>query len=117
MPAGERRATAAAAIADTQYWTADQLAWRLHVTGQERQELALTTIGAVDETSAARRERRQTSAKVRQTSLRRAKGVKPRSEYLAASVEKSEPWKAEGVSRATWYRRRKGETETGPNAP
>lgn len=30
-----------------------------------------------------------------------------RSEYLARSLERSSPWIAEGISRATWYRRRK----------
>jgi hypothetical protein len=31
-----------------QVWTADQLAWRLHLTDADRTALAITTIGAID---------------------------------------------------------------------
>ena len=37
---------------------------------------------------------------------RRASGMVPRPEYEAGSVSRLEPWRAEGVSRRTWYRRR-----------
>jgi transposase len=30
----------------------------------------------------------------------------PREEYEAASLARRRPWEAEGISRATWYRRR-----------
>jgi len=54
-----------------------------------------------------RRERRR-EAKVRD---RRATGIRPRGEYEAGSLSALSPWKAEGVSRATWYRHR----ETSPS--
>lgn len=38
--------------------------------------------------------------------------AEPREEYLAKSVNKSKPWEALGMSRATWYRRGKPEGET-----
>ena len=43
---------------------------------------------------------------------RRAKRQRTRTEYLSSSVEAAKPWEAEGISRATWYRRR----ETGCDA-
>lgn len=33
--------------------------------------------------------------------------AEPRSEYEARSLTRAAPWSAEGVSRATWYRRRR----------
>lgn len=112
MPVAEREDLATRAIADRQVWTADALAWRLGVTAAERKALALTTIGAIDETSAERLERRQTSNKVRLADLRREQGRKTRQEYLS-EVAAKRPWEAAGISRATWFRRRKSETETG----
>jgi hypothetical protein len=39
---------------------------------------------------------------------RRAQGMKTRAEYLEANnLSRDEPWKAEGISRTTWYERRK----------
>jgi hypothetical protein len=33
--------------------------------------------------------------------------AQPRDEYEAQSVSRRKPWEAEGISRATWYRRQK----------
>jgi len=33
--------------------------------------------------------------------------AQPRAEYEAQSISRLKPWEAEGVSRATWYRRQK----------
>jgi hypothetical protein len=42
----------------------------------------------------------------RETNRRRAKGMVPRDEYLAAhATSREKPWDAHGYSRATWYRR------------
>jgi len=38
---------------------------------------------------------------------RRRQGVVERSSYEAASLEQAKPWEAEGISRRSWYRRRK----------
>lgn len=32
----------------------------------------------------------------------------PRAEYESQSLSRRRPWEAEGISRATWYRRRAG---------
>ncbi len=32
--------------------------------------------------------------------------AEPRAEYEARSLSRTAPWRAEGISRATWYRRR-----------
>ena len=49
-----------------------------------------------------RREQRREAQRCR----RREAGVKSRAEYEAESLTRARPWEAEGVSRATWYRRR-----------
>ena len=33
--------------------------------------------------------------------------AEPREEYEARGVSRNEPWEKQGISRATWYRRRK----------
>lgn len=44
----ERNAIAGDAMIHPHHWTADQLAWRLHLTDADRTALAITTIGAID---------------------------------------------------------------------
>lgn len=63
-----------------------------HITSDEEQYLR-TII------SAAEKYRRKVEK-------RRAAGVKPRDEYLEASVEAARPWEQEGISRAWWYAKR-----------
>ena len=95
---------------------ADALAKKLAVTYVERTLLGLTTIGCCDLTRAERNKltrRRKTGS---ERERRRQAGVKSRSEYLASqanSAESREPWKAKGVSRATWYRQTKAERSNG----
>lgn len=101
----EQRQMVGDAIANTQHWKADQLAWRLRLTAQERRMLGITTIGAIDENKAARTKRRKRLDRERKAKARRAKGAKPRKDYEAQSVEAQMPWIDEGISRATWYRR------------
>jgi len=38
--------------------------------------------------------------------------AQPRADYEEQSLSRAKPWEAEGVSRATWYRRRKEKTES-----
>lgn len=101
----------AKAIMEQHHWTADQLAWRLRLTDADRTALAITTIGAIDCSKAQRTKRRKAKHKARMAGHRN-----PRP---ASSIERDKPWKAVGMSRATWYRKRKaGETrETDPCAP
>lgn len=104
LSAAEQRRIVDLAIADTQYWTADELAWRLRVTKEERRMLGLTTIGAIDETTGDRAARRLEKQRERQAKYRHDNGAKPR----AKSVSRIKPWVSEGISRATWYRRKRG---------
>jgi hypothetical protein len=67
--------------------------------------LGVTTIGAVDENKAARTKRRKRLDRERKANARRAKGAKPRND--AQSISQAMPWLEEGISRRTWYRRRK----------
>ena len=69
----------------------------------------MTDIGLMLE----RKERRRTNKAAR----RRKQGRKSRREYLAANqISRAAPWEAEGISRSTWYARRKsGRTSVGPD--
>lgn len=114
----EQRQYITSGIANARAWKADQLAWRYRVTREERTMLGLTTIGAIDHAKAARTKRRRERDRQRKEQQRRASGAIPRKLYEAAATRNAEPWTIEGVSRATWYRRRaahvSNETETGP---
>ena len=52
--------------------------------------------------------------RLREEKRRRRAGVKPRAKYLANSLTAKEPWKKEGISRATWYRRRRLKSRVNP---
>jgi hypothetical protein len=84
----------------------------------DRRMLGVTTIGAIDENKAARTKRRRALDRQRKENARRANGIKPRKVYEGQSVSAAKPWKAEGISRASWYRRKAAETasvrETSP---
>jgi hypothetical protein len=85
---------------------ADTLARHLHVSDAERTLLRVYTIGAYDVPKAERIKRRKERARLRAQARRRANGVKPREQYLAEARARAEQRQKEGVSRATWYRRR-----------
>ena len=114
----EHKAIIGEALANPQRWKADALAWRMRLTKEDRRMLGVTTIGAIDENKAARTKRRRALDRQRKENARRAKGIKPREAYEAQSVSAAKPWVAEGISRASWYRRKARETtpqhETGP---
>src|SRR5438045_741184 len=54
LTAKEQAEMVGAALANPQHWKADNLAWRLRLTAEERRMLGVTTIGAIDENKAAR---------------------------------------------------------------
>jgi hypothetical protein len=87
--------------------TADELAGELGVTISERTRLGFKTIGAIDCDKEQREQRRRAIAKLRQAARRRSLGKKTRAEFLEASLSRLKLWEAEGISRSTWYRRRK----------
>jgi hypothetical protein len=87
-------------------WPTDKtLGKRLNVTNAERNRLRLWRIHPVDMTDGQMAEQRKAKRKLRDRRKRQQAGRKPRDTYIAASLTKQGPWKAEGISRATWYRR------------
>lgn len=121
MPVAEASKLAAEVIANPQRWKADALAWRLRLTMEQRTMLGITTIGSIDVNKSARTKLRKQRDRQRQANQRRTKGIKPRKIYEQQSIAQTKPWEAQGISRATWYRRRETSArmdpsrETGPS--
>jgi hypothetical protein len=88
-------------------WRADKLAERLRLDYATRTRLGITTIGAVDCKKAKRARLRRKRAAAREKARRARAGAAPH----GGSVEQTEPWKALGISRRTWYRRRRNGTD------
>jgi hypothetical protein len=109
MPIAEAKALLLQTIDKPRRWRADKLAWRLRLTHADRTTLRITTIGSIDKAKSQRWHERQERTRLAKLERRRASGAKPRAEYLA-TVRSGQPWKALGISRATWFRRRKRET-------
>lgn len=90
--------------------TANGVAGLIHVTWEQRRRLKLKTIGAYDLTEEQRAEKARECKRERdrnkKAEARRVNGCKARASYEAQSLSSTEPWKAEGISRATWYRHR-----------
>src|SRR5262245_44262911 len=86
--------------------TAEGLGERLRVTNAERELLKLWRLTPVDMTADELVEQRKARRRKRDAERRRAEGRKPRAQYRATSLSQTRPWEAEGVSRATYYRRR-----------
>jgi hypothetical protein len=90
---------------------ADTLGARLRLTDAERTYLRITTIGACNVNKAARQRRSKRRKRERDrfnaAENRTERGAKPRPTYLAQCFSARAPWKAEGISRRTWERRRK----------
>jgi hypothetical protein len=91
----------------------------LGLTLAERSRLNIRTIAADvsdDEKAAHTKAKRREQARRRQVKRRRKTGKKSRAAYLAGSVTAQKPWLAEGISRASWYRRNSAQSgETGPS--
>lgn len=87
-------------------WRADRLAWRLKLIEADRKKLRITTIGAIDVNKTNRLERRKAHKRDLEQDRRNAKGAMSRAEYEANSINRAQPWLAQGISRRTWYRRR-----------
>lgn len=83
-------------------YASDRMCEMLSVDRQLALELGLHQLIPADLRADRNRQRR--------TERRRAAGVQPRSIWLAAHpISRVRPWEAEGISRATWYRRRSAE--------
>jgi hypothetical protein len=86
----------------------------LNLTAAEREVCRIRTIDAVDETRDERKARLAKAQKAADREAKRAKrGRVAREVYEGSSLSKTKPWEAEGISRATWYRRKR---ETGVSA-
>ena len=96
-------------IAKPLRWRADKLAARLGLTDAERRRLRITTIGAVDKARDARQAERTARKREAEKLRRQAQGVRNRAEYQAGSANRTKPWLACGISRATWYRQRRSD--------
>jgi hypothetical protein len=86
---------------------ADKLGRRLRLTTAERDLLDIRTIAPYNSSKAKRELARKRRKKINRARARRANGVKCRAEYEAKSLSKTQPWKALGISRRTWERRRR----------
>ena len=77
----------------------------VNFTGAEWRHLGVRTVTPVDMTEEERKDFNRIRRNGRRRKKRRLNGMKTRPEYLAAASI-GEPWKAERISRRTWYRRR-----------
>ncbi|WP_155721116.1 hypothetical protein [Gluconobacter oxydans] len=78
-------------------YSGKRMAELLNVTPEEEKALSVI-VGA---------EVKKTREVIRSRENRRKAGAVERSEYEAGSLSNAKPWEAEGISRASWYRRQK----------
>ena len=95
-------------------FNASTLGKHLQLTDDERTVLGITTIEAFDITPEERRRIRRAVKTIKERERRRAQGVKPRAIYERNSLTRTKPWEAEGISRTTWYRRRRNKAGKQP---
>jgi hypothetical protein len=107
MPRAEAEALAKRVASRPVKFKASTLGWRLRLTELERTELAITTIRAFNMTDEQMIERRRQRDRERKARRRLAKRTR-----MPAPLNQTMPWKGAGISRATWYRRRKAAVET-----
>jgi len=87
--------------------TRKELGERMRLTDRERTAAKAWSILPVDITEEELKERAKERARWRRKERQRDQGVKPRIIWQQQNPEaKTEPWKALGVSRATFYRRK-----------
>jgi hypothetical protein len=87
--------------------SSDEIAELLKVTFAERQRLKLWSFNACDlsraELKAKTKANKKRQDRERAAERRRQRGATARSQ----SLERLKPWKAQGISRKTWYKRRR----------
>jgi hypothetical protein len=91
---------------------AGPLGIKIGLTAEVRTRLGITTIRPCDQNAwefrTATQKRRRQRDRDRKRRKREAAGRTRRAEWEAANwMSRLQPWKAEGISRSTWYRRRK----------
>jgi hypothetical protein len=102
--------------ANPRRFKADTIAARMGITATVRALLDLRTIGAIDKPAAQRAIERREAQRLAKEMKRRATGALPidearRQRSITAAAKHQRPWNVEGISRATWYRRRQSETQ------
>jgi hypothetical protein len=104
---GEERDTLTiAALEHPLRWRADTLGKLLGLTTAERSALRIRTIGPIDSTAAERAKTRRNADIERKRAARRAAGSMPRAPRRSDSIDAQAPWRAAGIHRSTWFRRR-----------
>jgi hypothetical protein len=104
---GEERDKLIDAVMDNPLrWRADTLGKMLGLTTADRAMLKIRTIGPIDSTAGERREARRVANIERKRQIRRAAGKPLRADRMRNSVNSQAPWKAQGISERTWFRRR-----------
>jgi hypothetical protein len=93
------------AAAEPEKFKAGRLGWRLKLTDMERARLAITTIRAIDMSSADMKERRK--RKDRERKARKRQQERASRPPKAEPLYRTRPWEALGMSQATWYRKGK----------
>jgi hypothetical protein len=110
LAADELEAIIVKAFAKKQTWKALTLGKKLDLTDDEHTRLKITTF--TNKTPAATKKRAMIKDREYQAQKRRRAGNATREDYLAThSLSRTEPWKAEGISKRPWERRRKKERE------
>jgi hypothetical protein len=106
LPAHEVERTIRYVNRNPRRFTARRLGTLLKLTEDERTILSITTIRADGVTDEDMAHTRRALAAERMRKRRCAKAMKPRGAYLENSLSQTKPWKAEKISRATWFRHR-----------
>jgi hypothetical protein len=100
----ERDALIERTITSNKRWSHDQCGHVLGISVRDRQKHGLRFVGAMDDPDYKfRNDVKLANGAARSRKFRAANGAKPH----ADSLSRTEPWKAEGISRRTWERRRK----------
>jgi hypothetical protein len=106
LPPDELAALVADVLAHPRRFKADTVAVRLGITDEIRRLLKLRTIGAIDKPAEVRSAERQEQQRLAKEQKRRAAGIPTIAEARTIRARK-EPWRDAGISRSTWYRRRR----------
>jgi hypothetical protein len=94
-------------------WWRDELKLAMNLTTADRERLRAWHIPPIDKSDAELAQYRKDRKNAKRMLRRRKAGVKPREVHKSeSSKSKSNPWESEGISRATWFRRRKRVRET-----
>jgi hypothetical protein len=87
--------------------TAEAIGRQLGLTNAEREKLKLWPFKPIDKTDAELAEQAKVRERERRARKRREKGIRTKAAYLAERASKPKPWIAQGISRSTYYRRRR----------